>query len=199
MAVGIEVFREHFRAYQDQYVLIGGMACDLLFDEAGDSFRPTKDFDMVLIIEALTTEFAEAFWRFIEDGQFEVWRRKDGKPVFFRFLNPKTPGYPEMIELFARPGNDVRFSYPGHLAPLHIDDEISSLSAILLNDAYYSFILAGRSVSEEISVIDEQHLVPMKMELWVTSVRRQIVILEYRQLIFQGKLSIIILWQATRS
>ena len=59
---------------------------------------------------------------------------------FYRFINPKSEGYPVTIELFARP--EVDFSYSGHLIPLHIDDDISSLSAILLNESYYRFMLA---------------------------------------------------------
>ncbi|MBQ3368753.1 hypothetical protein IJG44_07615 [bacterium] len=43
MANGIDVFREHFKDFKDQYVLIGGMACDLLLDEAGIPFRATKN------------------------------------------------------------------------------------------------------------------------------------------------------------
>lgn len=70
----MDVFRSHFSAFQDQYVLIGGMACDLLLNEAGERFRPTKDVDMVLIIEALTTEFAEAFWAFVEAGGYGTCR-----------------------------------------------------------------------------------------------------------------------------
>ena len=140
----MEVFRSHFSAYQDQYILIGGMACDLLLDEAGESFRPTKDVDMVLIVEALTTEFARAFWDFIEAGGYEARLKSSGKPEFYRFVNPKQPDYPVMIELFARPANDVSLSAAGHLMPLHLDDDISSLSAILLNEAYYRFLLSGK-------------------------------------------------------
>ena len=43
MANGIDVFREHFKDFKDQYVLIGGMACDLLLDESGIPFRATKN------------------------------------------------------------------------------------------------------------------------------------------------------------
>ena len=167
MTAGMEVFRSHFRAYRDQYVLIGGMACDLLLSEAGERFRPTKDIDMVLIVEALTTEFAEAFWAFIEAGGYEARLRSSGKPEFYRFINPKQQDYPVMIELFARPGNNVNLSPTGHLTPLHIDDDISSLSAILLNEAYYRFLLNGKTVSDGVSVLDAEHLVPMKMKAWL--------------------------------
>ncbi len=66
MAAGIGVFRDHFSDYTEQYVLIGGMACDILLNEAGLDFRMTKDVDMVLIVEALTEEFAVALWEFID-------------------------------------------------------------------------------------------------------------------------------------
>ena len=167
MAAGIDVFRNHFRRFQNQYVLIGGVACDLLFDEAGESFRPTKDIDMVLIVEALTTEFAASFWQFIEEGGYEARQRSNGRPEFYRFVKPKQLNYPMMIELFARPESKVGFSSFNHLVPLHIDDEISSLSAILLNESYYRFLLEGRTVSEDVSVLDASHLIPMKMKAWL--------------------------------
>ncbi len=50
MVHGIEVFREYFKEYSHQYVLIGGTACDILLDDLGSSFRATKDLDIVLII-----------------------------------------------------------------------------------------------------------------------------------------------------
>ena len=54
MVNGIEAFRDYFAEYTDQYVIIGGFACDLLMEDAGLDFRQTKDIDMVIIIEALT-------------------------------------------------------------------------------------------------------------------------------------------------
>ena len=167
MAIGIDVFREHFRNYSDQYVLIGGVACELLLDEAGAGFRPTRDIDMVLVVEAITTDFVRAFWQFIDDGDYNARQKSSGKPEFYRFVDPKSEGYPSMIELFARPGNNVDLSYPSHLIPLHIDDELSSLSAILLNESYYTFLLDGRTMSGGISVLDGPHLVPMKMKAWL--------------------------------
>lgn len=167
MTAGIGLFKKQFSDYREQYILIGGTACDLLLAEAGLGFRPTKDIDMVLIVEALTSEFAAAFWQFIEAGGYQARQRSTGKPEFYRFVKPKMPEYPSMIELFARPGSNVEFSYSGHLAPLHIDDETSSLSVILLNEAYYAFLLNGRTTSDGISVLDAAHLIPMKMKAWL--------------------------------
>ncbi|MBO4390086.1 MAG: hypothetical protein J5825_04440 [Lachnospiraceae bacterium] len=167
MALGLEEFKKHFKEYGDQYILIGGMACDSLFHSIGDTFRPTRDIDMVLIVEALTTEFNHQFWKFIDEGGYEARQRNDGKCEFYRFVNPKNPSFPIMIELFARPGGDVELQYPGHLIPLHIDDEASSLSAILLNEAYYELLLDGRTMVDDLSVLDAEHLIPMKMKAWL--------------------------------
>ena len=54
---GIDKFKERFTGHDGEYVLIGGGACDLLFGEAGQDFRATKDLDLVLLVEALTPEF----------------------------------------------------------------------------------------------------------------------------------------------
>ena len=51
MIRGLEVFKNYFRSFSDQYVIIGGAACDIVFSEANSSFRATKDIDMVLIIK----------------------------------------------------------------------------------------------------------------------------------------------------
>jgi hypothetical protein len=46
---GLELFRDHFRGFTDQYVLIGGAACDLAMVKAGLAFRATKDLDIVFV------------------------------------------------------------------------------------------------------------------------------------------------------
>ena len=52
MIRGLEVFKNYFRSFNDQYVIIGGAACDIVFSEANSSFRATKDIDMVKFTEA---------------------------------------------------------------------------------------------------------------------------------------------------
>jgi hypothetical protein len=50
------------------------------------------------------------------------------------------------------------------LTPIHIDDSVSSLSAILLNDAYYELLLAGRDVIDGISILKPSWLIPFKQK-----------------------------------
>ena len=68
---GLQVFKEYFKDYTNQYVLIGGAACDIIFEEQGTAFRATKDLDIVLIVEALSPEFGRRLWQFVRDGGYE--------------------------------------------------------------------------------------------------------------------------------
>ena len=85
---GISVFRNYFQDFQDQYVLIGGAACDLIFEAQDTAFRATKDLDIVLLVEALTPDFGRKFWDFIKAGGYEHRAKSSGTPQFYRFDRP---------------------------------------------------------------------------------------------------------------
>lgn len=61
MVKGLDIFYDYFAEFTDQYVLIGGAACDISFHSNSADFRATKDLDMVLVIEAQTKEFGQKF------------------------------------------------------------------------------------------------------------------------------------------
>jgi hypothetical protein len=61
---GIDKYREYFSDYTDHYVLIGGVACDILMNDIDMEFRATKDFDVVLIAEAFSEDFFKILWQF---------------------------------------------------------------------------------------------------------------------------------------
>jgi len=50
MVKGLDIFEKYFAEYADQYVLIGGAACDIIFSKNDAQFRATRDLDMVLIM-----------------------------------------------------------------------------------------------------------------------------------------------------
>jgi len=165
MGTEINSFIEKFKDYADCYTVIGGTACDILMTEAGTDFRATKDIDMILIMEARYKEFAHIFWEFIMEGGYRFGWKNSEKAHFYRFTEPRS-GYPAMIELFSRELNYINF-IPDGIIPIHIDEDTSSLSAILLNDDYYKFMLTGRRVVSGISVLDTEHLIPFKMYAWL--------------------------------
>lgn len=167
MVTGLKSFQEWFRGYEQQYAIIGGTACDLLMSDEGLDFRATKDIDLVLIIEAVTPEFAKRFWEYIIRAGYEHQNKSTGQPQFYRFSHPKNPGYPFMIELFARRIDATILPENAALTPLPIDDNISSLSAILLNTAYYEFLLQGRINMNGITILNAGYLIPFKAKAWL--------------------------------
>jgi hypothetical protein len=173
MVVGLEVFKEKFSCFNGQYTLIGGVACGLLMNEANLKFRETKDFDIVLILEALTNDFSNALWAFIKEGEYEYREKSTDKPTFYRFSNPKKANFPKIIELFSR--NTTILDYPNDLniIPLHLSDELSSLSAILMDENYYEFLLNGLFMIDNIQVLGEIHIIPFKAKAWLDLVQRK--------------------------
>lgn len=157
MVKGLDIFRKYFADYEDQYVLIGGAACDIVFESNEVNFRATRDLDMVLIIEALTPEFGERFWNFIVAGKYRNKATNSGKPQFYRFDKPEEDSFPKMIELFCR--SDFELKNAEGITPIHIDDEISSLSAILLDDDYYKALLDGKVVRSGLSVLRPESII----------------------------------------
>ena len=167
MVNGLDRFKEHFAGYADRYVLIGGTASSLAMEELGGDFRVTKDLDIVLCVEALDRAFAEVFWAFIKAGAYENRQKSTGKRLFYRFYAPQQPGYPEMLELFSRLPDALDHAEGSELTPVPIDDEVSSLSAILMDDDYYAFVMAQRVVLHGLAVIKAEALIPLKARAFV--------------------------------
>lgn len=162
MIKGLRRFREHFAGHEASYALIGGAACDLLFGKAGLPFRATRDFDVVLCVEVVSSEFAMVFARFLEAGGYQARERSTGRREFYRFHRPTDHSFPAMIELFARRPDTLRLADGGRLSPIPVEDDVISLSAILLDDAYFEALQRARCVIDDVSLIDERILIPFK-------------------------------------
>lgn len=151
---GLDLFAEAMKGFESKYVLIGGSACDLLMSQQGVRFRATRDLDIVLLVDGGDTSFARAFWDFIKAGGYQPWCRQNGDVHFYRFVNPTDDSYPTMIELFARHPSFDLIDEASEIAPLPFNDEISSLSAIILDDEFFDFISKGASVVDGVNVLD---------------------------------------------
>lgn len=167
MVTGLKSFQEWFQGYEQQYAIIGGTACDLLMSDEGLDFRATKDIDMVLIVEAVTPGFGKRFWDYIIQAGYEHQNKSTALPQFYRFSHPRNSSYPFMIELFTRRIDALILPESASLTPLPIDDDISSLSAILLNNEYYEFLLHGRVQIDGITILDAGYLIPFKVKAWL--------------------------------
>ena len=144
MINGFTKFKEWFKGFENQYVVIGGTACDLIMESEELSFRATKDLDIVLIVESVTPEFGKAFWKYIKEAEYLHINKSTQNAQFYRFTSPTSNEYPFMIEIFSRNPDYIILEDDAYLTPLPIDEEVSSLSAILLNEEYYELLKTGK-------------------------------------------------------
>jgi hypothetical protein len=163
---GIGLFKTHFAAHSDKYVLIGGSATYLVMEERGFDPRLTKDLDIVLTLEAIDQSFLEAFWQFIKEGGYQIQERSTGEKRFYRFQKPANADYPSMLELFSRAPDGLQLGEDATLTPIPADEEVSSLSAILLDEDYYKLIQANRQEIDGVTIVHEGCLIPLKAYAW---------------------------------
>ena len=167
MVKGMNQFKAHFAGFADRYVLIGGAACYLAMEEAGLEFRVTKDLDIVLCAEALDAEFVGAFWKFVKKGGYKNQQKSSGKKLFYRFYEPEDETFPWMLELFSRIPDALTLKGKTHLTPIPVEGEMSSLSAILLDEAYYGFIHDSKKESDGFTAVPPECLIPLKAKAWL--------------------------------
>jgi len=172
MVRGLAAFRDHFRGYEACYVLIGGTACDLWMADSGLAFRATRDLDVVLVVEALNSAFFQRFWDFIKAAGYKSLQRSDRRPEFYRFTDADDRDYPFRIELLSR--NALGLPEGVHLTPIPADEDISTLSAILLDDAYYRFVMESRVVIDDVPTIPAQCIIPLKARAYLDLTERRI-------------------------
>ncbi len=162
MVTRIDKFREHFAAREGQYAIIGGTACDLLFDAAGLDFRATRDIDMVLCVEVVDAKFGRPFQAFLDAGGYQARERSDGRREFYRLHRPTDPCFPFMIKIFARRPIDFDLPDDAIYTRIPVDQGTVSLSAILLDDAYFDALQAATRQVDGVTIVDETLLIPFK-------------------------------------
>lgn len=172
MVRGVAKFKEHFGKYTGQYAFIGGTACDIILGKLGADFRATKDLDIVLLIEVVDADFVTELITFIKGGGYSHINKGTGENQFYRFEKPEDSSFPYMIELFSRKPDFLK-DLDAKLAPVHISDDVVSLSAILLDEAYYGLLKEGVVVIDEVSVLNLEYLILFKMKAWLDLSKRK--------------------------
>lgn len=162
MVAGIDKFREFFKDYSDHYAIIGGAACDILFDAAGLPFRATKDIDMVLCIEVVDAAFGEMFRDFLNAGGYEAREQSSGHREFYRFHKPADKSFPFMVELFSKEPDKISLPDDTGIVRLEVEADIVSLSAILLDPQYFEALQNGKRVENGVTILDQSILIPFK-------------------------------------
>lgn len=167
MVKGIDKFLEYFKGFEDNYIIIGGTACDIRFSEIGLDFRATNDIDMILVIEALSAEFISKLLDFVHEGQYEIRESTEKNRKYYRFAKPADNNFPKQLELFSRKPDFLGNNYSGHLAPIHMYNGPDSLSAILMDDEYYVFTIKTSNIAEKLNIASVEALIVLKAKAWL--------------------------------
>lgn len=173
MVRGLDIFKKYFAEFTGNYVIIGGTARDIIIEEAGFEPKGTKDVDIILIVEALNKDFVKTFWEFIKDGEYEVREKNDDDRKYYRFNKPHNEEFPFEIELFSRNPNLLDFDEEAHLTPIPVDEGLTSLSAILLDDEYYQFMIAHSEVVNDLHLAQKEALICLKAKAFLDLSKRR--------------------------
>lgn len=174
MVRGIEQFRKFFAGYEENYVIIGGTACE--YHEEANALQPraTKDIDVILIVEALSHDFIRRFWEFIKAANYA--HRNVGttgsdeiRHEYYRFKKPQATDaeYPYQIELFSRKLKMIDIPDDAHITPIPTDEDLSSLSAILMDDDYYNFTIKHSIIEDGIHLANVECLICLKAKAFL--------------------------------
>ena len=172
MVRGLDTFKKYFEAFPENYVIIGGTACDVIIEDAGFIPRATKDIDIILIVEALTTDFVKQFWQFIQDGKYERKEKSEDGRQYYRFMKPEDTTFPFQVELFSRTPDTIDLEENAHLTPIPVDDDLSSLSAILLDDDYYQFMIEHSVEEDGLHLANTEALICLKAKAFLEITER---------------------------
>ena len=170
MVVGLDKFKEAFADFKDNYVIIGGTACDIVLSDTDMRPRATDDIDMILIVEKMTKEYGDAFWQFIKDGEYKAGKReKDDKaPTYtlYRFTTEKE-GYPVKIELLSHHSDILGEPSGFHIEPIPLSEDLSSLSAIMMDDDNYELTVANSAEQDGVRIATPTTLICLKARAYL--------------------------------
>lgn len=177
MVEGLDKFRESLGSYSDNYIIIGGTACNVILENAGTTPRVTHDIDMIVVVEQLTKDFVSAFWSFIREGGYTIEKRqrKDGEPAYalYRFRRPSETGYPSQIELLARHSESLGEPREVRIEPIPMEDYQYSLSAIVLDEDLYRFVVGNSKMVNGIRVASLESLICLKARAYLNLLKER--------------------------
>ena len=170
MVVGLDKFKKAFADFKENYVIIGGTACDIVLSDTDMRPRATDDIDMILVVEKMTKEYGDAFWQFIKDGEYKAGKRDkdDNTPAYtlYRFTTEKE-GYPVKIELLSRHSDILGEPSGFHIEPIPLSEDLSSLSAIMMDDDNYELTVANSAEQGGVRIATPTTLICLKARAYL--------------------------------
>lgn len=172
MVRGIDTFKEFFKDFDDNYVIIGGTACEIHEELYAQTPRATKDIDIILVVEALSSDFVSRFWEFVKMGSYAecckgINDSVEPKHEYFRFMKPTNYSFPYQVELFSRNLGLMNFPEDARITPIPTDEDLSSLSAILMDNDYYHFTIRHSALEDDVHIANIESLICLKCKAFL--------------------------------
>lgn len=93
--------------------------------------------------------------------------KSDPERQYYRFKEPANPEFPYQIELFSRVPDILDVPEKSRYTPIPIDEDITSLSAILMNEDYYRFTIDGSHLQEGVRIANPETLICLKAKAYL--------------------------------
>ena len=167
MVRGMTTFAEYFKPFQNDYVVIGGLATVMLMGDLGFLTRATKDVDLV-VISRDNEAFIKALLQFIDEGRYKTKERTSNpdRHNLFRFFDPDNAEFPEQIELFAIHTEDSKIITDATIIPIETPEYYPYLSAILLDTDYFNLLVEHTNIIDGVHVATPEALIPLKIHAY---------------------------------
>lgn len=172
---GQEKFTDFFSQFPNSYVLIGGVACKLCLAQAGVTSRATKDFDVVLVYDkiAQSQNFSKSFYDFVRKAGYSIDRTRGNDFQHYRFQKAADKSYPEQIELLSRADIILDYMEQSRHMPIPTPADLSNLSAIVLDEDYYSMVQKNYIQINKLNIASPECLVILKAHAWLNNLHEK--------------------------
>jgi hypothetical protein len=108
---------------------------------------------------------------FVKDGKYKKREKNEEERKYYRFMEPATEGFPYQVELFSKEPDTLNLPDEAHLTPIVVDEGLSNLSAILMDEDYYQFTITNSLPENEIRRATKEALICLKAKAYLENKR----------------------------
>ncbi|MCQ2796783.1 MAG: hypothetical protein MJ213_05780 [Bacilli bacterium] len=146
--------------HSSNFTVIGGIAVDFVLKDTPIVPRTTKDIDIVLCTDNLDGDFNKDLVKFLKAGKYKN-ALINKKKCAYRFIHPDNEEYPNIVELFAKE-DKISKELHHYLGKINIEYDNELLSAILIDEEIYNFIVEHKIIIDSLPVDDCSALIALK-------------------------------------
>lgn len=169
---GLSHFSEYFAAEKNTFVIIGGIAAMFSLESSGIQARATKDIDLVILANP-NIAFADKLKNYVREGGYEINVGSVGAARNYRFRKPINIDFPQQVEIFSSTDFDFQLRPGQEIVPIETSSGLGSLSAILMDQDYFSLVQSDVNIVDGIPLLGISALIPLKARAFLDLFERK--------------------------